>query len=228
MPVVKAHRLSLCVPVLALLAACGGSPSTAAAPDFGPLPSPGPSGDLDRAAMAALLLQPQDLPDLPQRREFASAELTRQATPQLALCRPPEPVGPHEVANVLAKSGKLGTVQLFQVVSAFADPTAATAAYQSALDSARACARFTEGTRTFRVQDLTALPARPGAVGFQYRLTTPDVIGGDVRTLARAGRFTVLLTGFGQPPAGTTLLDYQAAALRRALARLPASGTSGP
>ena len=214
-------RLLGCLTVLALVAACAGSPSTAATPDPGPLPSPGPSGDLTKAAMSALLLQQADLPDLTVRREFASAELTRQPTPQLALCRAQEPVGPHELANVLATSGKIGTIEVFQVVAAFADDAAAKAAYAAYLANARACSSFTEGPRSFRVQDLASLPARPDASGFHYRLTTPDVVGGDVRTVATKGRYTVLVTGYGVPPAGLSVLDYQATAMTRALDRLP-------
>ena len=173
--------------------------------------------------MAALLLQQQDLPDLPVRREFASAELTRQPTPQLALCRPQEPVGPHELASVLAKSGKIGTIEVFQVISAFADEAGARAAYSAYLASARTCSSFTEGPRSFRVQDFASLPPRPDAAGFHYRLTTPDLVGGDVRTVATKGRYTLLVTGYGQPPAGMSVLDYQAAAMSKALDRLPAA-----
>lgn len=215
----------LLIPALAwlVLALAGCAGSTGSAPLLSPEPiaSPGPSGDLSKAAMAALLLQPNDLPELPVRREFASAELTSQATPQLALCRPSEPVGPHELANVLAKSGKIGTAQIFQVVAAFADAAAAADAYAGQLAAARECTTFTQNGRSFRVQDLAPLPARADATGFHYRLTTPDVGFGDVRTVARKGRFTVLVTGFGQPPAGQTLLGFQAAAMTKALDRLP-------
>ncbi len=202
-------RLLGCLCTLVLLAACG-NPPAAAAPDLGPRSSPGPSGNRTRAALTALLLQAKDLPDLPVRRTFACAELTRQATPQLALCRAQASVGPHELTSELVSSGRIDTVKVFEVVSAFADEDAAHGV-PGHLTSGRTCSAFTEQTRTFQVDGLASPPARPDATGFHYRLTTPDVVGGDVRTVTTKGRFTVLVSGYGQPPAGQALLDYRRA-----------------
>ncbi len=208
---------------LVLLASgCGGSATQAAteAPRNEPAASPGPVGDLSKEQLRALLLRPEDTPDLPVRRDFAAAELSRQAVPQLALCQDQGPAAPHQLANVLVKSGEIGTVQVFEILAAYADASAAAAAYAADLATARACPSFPNGGRVLTLQDLTVLPPTAETARFQYRLTTPDVIGGDVRTLGRRGRFTVLVTGYGKPPAGQTLLGYQAAVITRALDRL--------
>lgn len=206
-----------------LLTGCSG-PSTPATylPSAAPTSS-GPSGDLPRARLSALLLQPADLPGLTQRREFTSAELTTQATPQLALCRAAAPTGPHEIANVIAQSGATGAVKVFEVVGAYADATAARAAYDADVANARACTSYTSGDVAYAVEGLAPVPVPPPAEAVHYRLTTPSVVGGDVRTYAVSGRFTLLVSGFGAPPGGQPLLDYQADVLRRALARLPAA-----
>lgn len=206
------------------LAGCssdGGRPATYL-PSEAPT-SAGPQGDLPKSRLSALLLQPADLPGLTQRREFTSAELTTQATPQLALCRPAAPTGPHELANVIAQSGATGAVKVFQVVGAYADAAAARAAYDADVANARACTSYTVGDVAYAVEDLAPVTVAAPAEAVHYRLTTPSVVGGDVRTYAVSGRFTVLVSGFGAPPGGQPLLDYQADVLRRALARLPAS-----
>jgi hypothetical protein len=216
------------VAVLSLaLAGCSASSGAAGGGTAGEVPaaplaatSSAPAGDLSRAQLSALLLQPADLPDLPQRREFASAALSTQAPPQLALCRAAAPTAPHQLANVLASSGKAGAVQVFQVLSAYVDPAGAQAAYDRALADARGCRTYASQGRSFAVEDLADLAVPAGATAAQYRLTTPDVVGGDVRTLAVSGRYVVLVTGYGAPPQGQTLLGYQADVLRRALARL--------
>lgn len=199
---------------LLLLAACGPSRSAApAAPLSAGPPSPVP-------ALAALLLQSGDLPDQPLRRESTSAAATSQETPQLALCREPAPVGPHQLASVLAKARAMGQAQVFEIVSVFADAPAAHAAFTRALSAARACPSYIGQGVRFTVADL-AQPAVAGAdEALHYRLTTPSVIDGDVRTLARRGRYLVLLTGYGAPPAGQTLLGFQAAVMTKAVRRL--------
>lgn len=182
--------------------------------------SAAPAGDLSQSRLSGLLLQPADLPDLPQRRQYASAALSTQAPPQLALCRAAPPTAPHALANVLAKGTAVGQVQVFEVLSAYQDAAGAQAAYAQALAAARACPTYQAQGTSFTVQDLADVPVPAGDQAAHYRLTTPDVVGGDVRTLAVAGRFVVLVTGYGAPPAGQPLLDYQAAVLGRALARL--------
>lgn len=191
-----------------------------APPPSAPRPVAPPAGGLSEPALSALLLTPADLPDLPQRREFRSVALTTQPTPQLALCRPAAPEPAHQLANVLAKPAQMGRVDVFEVVSVFADGAAAATAFDQVEASARACPRFTQGGVPFAVEGLVA-PAVPSAdQTLSYRLTTPGVVGSDVRTLARAGRVLVLVTGYGVPPAGQTLQDFQTATVRRAVARV--------
>lgn len=203
----------------ALLSACSSTPTPV------PLPPPSttrpPQGDLSQAAMSALLLQAADLPGLTQRRQFASAVLSTQATPQLTLCQAPVPDAPHALANVLAQSGQVGRAEVFEVVSAYADGAAAQAAFDRAVGAAQACNAYQAQAVAFRVEDLGPVDVPAGAQAQHYRLTTPSVVGGDVRTLARSGRFLVLVSGFGAPPGGQPLLDYQADVLRTALRRLP-------
>lgn len=209
---------------LLLLAGCssGTVPTTTPAPTTTAptATAPAPDGDLSAARLTAMLLSPADLPDLPQRRQYARAQLTTQAPPQLDLCRPAAPDAPHATANVLAQSGRTGAVQVFQIVSAYADPAAARAALDRAVATAQACLTYTAQGVPFRVEDLGPVDVGPGASAVHYRLTTPDVVGGDVRTLAAKGRYTVLVSGYGAPPAGQSLLDYQAGVIRTALARL--------
>lgn len=214
-------RLLLALALVVLVPAC-----SADAPQAAPLggratTAPAPVGDLTAAQLSDLLLQPEDLPGLSQRRPFASAALSTQATPQLSLCRPTVPDAPHAIANVLASSGTPGAAQVFQVLSAYADPAGAQAAFARAVDAARGCPAYEVDSTPYRVEDLAevAVPGSDGAA--HYRLTTPEVVGGDVRTLARAGRFLVLVTGFGAPPEGQTLLEFQAGVAARAVARLP-------
>ena len=204
--------------LLGLLGACSSGPrATLPAPTASPA---GPRGDLSAAQLSARLLQPADLPDLPTRRPYASATLTTQAPPQLALCHAATPTAPHALANVLAQGSSTGQVQVFEVLSVYADPAGAAGAYAQALADARACSSYTFQGRPFTVTDLAEVPVPGGAQATHYRLTTPDVVGGDVRTLAVQGRYAVLITGYGAPPAGQSLLDYQAAVLQQALARL--------
>jgi hypothetical protein len=167
-----------------------------------------------------MLLQPADLTGLSQRRVFASSGLTTQSTPQLSLCRSPAPVGAHELANVIAQSGKPGGVKVFEIVSVFVDEAAARAAFARHLADARACARYVVDGITHRVVGLATLELGAGTDAAQYGLVTSDVLSGDVRTYVRRGSTTVLITGFGAPPTGEPLLTYQAALMRKALARL--------
>jgi hypothetical protein len=202
---------------VALSAGCGGS--TPPSVD-GPLPSPSPTGAVSQSRLESMLLQPADLAGLGQRRAFASAGLTTQSTPQLFLCRPPVAVAAHELANVLAQSGKPGGVKVFEVVSVYDDEAAAKAVFDRHVADARACGRFTSSGIVHRVTGLTALRLGTGVDAVQYGDVTSDVLSGDVRTYARRGRTTVLLTGFGAPPSGGPLLSYQVDLMRKALARL--------
>ncbi len=203
-----------------LLTGCSGSAPATYLPSAAPT-TRAPTGDLSGQRLAALLLQPADLPGLTQRREFTSAAVTTQATPQLALCRPAVATAPHELANVIAQSGAVGTVKVFEIVGAYADAAGAQAAYDADVANARACTSYTAAGVAYAVEDLAPVTVPAPAQALHYRLTTPAVVGGDVRTYAVQGRFTVLVTGFGAPPAGQPLLDYQADVLRKALARLP-------
>ena len=204
-----------------LLAGCSSADAGQATAGSVPaVPLAAPAGGLSQAQLQGLLLQTADLPDLPQRTVYAGVERSTQAPPQLALCQEAPPTAPHQLANVLAKGGGVGQVQVFEVVQVYADPAAAAAAYAQALAAARACPTYASQGRTFAVEDLADV-AVPGAdQALHYRLTTPDVVGGDVRSLALRGRYVVLVTGYGAPPAGQSLLDYQADVLRRATARL--------
>ena len=186
-----------------------------------PSASPAAQGDLSAQALQGMLLQATDLPGLPSRRPSASADLTTQATPQLALCQPQQPVAPHQLANVLAQAPGPPPLKVFEVLSVYADEVGATAAYSRAVTAARACPTFQAQGTAFTVTDLADVPAGPGVYATHYRLTAPGVIAGDVRTVARKGRYTVLITGFGAAPGGQPLLDYQAGLLTAALARLP-------
>jgi len=187
-------------------------------PGAGPEPSASPTGPVVTAQLEAMLLQPADLVGLAQRRVFASAGLTTQSTPQLSLCRSPVPVGPHELANVIAESGKPGTVKVFEVVSVFVDEAAAKAAFARHVADAHGCGKYVADGITHRIAGLTTLAIGDEAV--QYGVVTSDVLSGDVRTYARRGNTTVLITGFGAPPTGGPLLAYQADLMRKALARL--------
>lgn len=216
----------LALPLLvAALAGCSPStPASSAAPAPSPAPTPSETpmpGGLTSAQLTGLLLQPADLPSTPTRRESAVTAATTQPAPQLALCTTPRPVAAHQVATLLAKPPQMGQAQLFQLVSVFGDPAGANAAFAAAADAAAQCPSFTVDGTTFTVTDV-ARPALAGAdETLQYRMSTPDVVRGDVRTLVRAGRYLVLLTGFGAPPAGQAPLAFQADAAAKALARLP-------
>lgn len=207
--------------VVTSAAGCSGDRTTAQGPLPGPATStsPAPQGDLSYARLGTLLLQPEDLPGLGQRRQYASADLVTQATPQLALCTPLAPDAPHQTANVLAQSGRTGQANVFEVLSAYVDEAGATAAFTRAEAAARSCTSYSAQGVTFTVEDLAPVPLE-GATGLHYRVTTPDVVRGDVRTLVRSGRYVLLVTGYGAPPDGLTLLDFQADVARKALARL--------
>jgi hypothetical protein len=201
----------------ALVAACGGRSSPSV---DGPQPSPSPTGVVAKSRLESMLLQPSDLPGLSKLRVFASAGLTTQSTPQLSLCRTVRPVGPHELANVIAESGKPGGVKVFEIVSVFADDAAARAAFNGHVADARACGKYVADGVTHRVTGLASVDVGAGTNAVQYGVVTSDVLSGDVRTYARRGSTTVLITGFGAPPGGGTLLAYQAGLMRAALARL--------
>lgn len=216
----------LALPLLATaLAGCASSaPASSAAPAVPPssTPSETPMPDgLTAQQLTGLLLQPADLPSAPTRRESAVTAATTSPAPQLALCTTPQPVAAHQVATLLAKPPQLGQAQLFQLVSVFVDPAGATAAFAAAADAAARCPSFTVDGATFAVTDVAHPAVRGADQTLQYRLTTPDVVRGDVRTLVRSGRYLVLLTGFGAPPDGQAPLAFQADAAGKALARLP-------
>lgn len=222
MPSLRWPRVRLAALVfvlLALTAACGG-PSAAPAALPAPQPSAGPTGAVPSARLKAMLVQPADLAGLGQRRVFASNAVTTLPTPQLALCHPTTSVGPHELANVIAESAQPGGVKVFEIVSVFADEAAAKAAYAVALADARGCTSYASSTVAYRVQGLASVDVGAGATAVHYALITSDVVSGDVRTLARRGSYTVLISGFGRPPTGQPLLAYQADVMRKALARL--------
>jgi hypothetical protein len=201
---------------LAVLSGCSGSSS----PSADPKPTPSPSGPVAKAQLEAMLLQPADLLGLTKRRTFAEPGLTTQSTPQLSLCRDATAVGPHEIANVIAESGKPGGVKVFEIVSVFADEAAAKAAYAGHVADAKACPSFANGGVTHRVTGLRSVSLGTGVDAVQYAVVASDVLSGDVRTYARRGNTTVLITGFGAPPSGGPLLAYQADLMRKALSRL--------
>ena len=205
------------VVAVVLVAGCGGGSSPSV---DGPQPSPSPTGTVSQSRLESMLLQPSDLTGLPQRRAFASNGVTTQSTPQLFLCRPAVAVATHELANVIAESGKPGGVKVFEVVSVFADDASAKAVFAGHVANARACGRFTVGGIVHRVTGLTTLSLGAGVEAVQYGDVTSDVLSGDVRTYARRGNATVLISGFGAPPTGVPLLTYQADLMRKALARL--------
>lgn len=213
------------VPVLSVVVLLAGCSSDREGTRVVPVPtvatsSPAPQGDVPSDRLTALLLQPEDLTGLPSRRPSASARLTTQGSPQLALCQAPVADAPHEVANQLAQSGGTPPLSVFQVVSVYADAAAATEEYDRAVAAARACPAFSAGGTAFTVSDLAEVPVPAPAAATHYRLAAPDTVSGDVRTLARDGRYLVLISGYGAPPAGQPLLDYQAALMQKAVARL--------
>jgi hypothetical protein len=196
------------------------SPSTAPAAAAEVSSSPAPQGTLPAAALQAKLLQPADLPTLTNRREFASADLTTQATPQLALCTQAAPVAPHELASVLAKPVAAGQVQVFELLSAYASASAARQAFDRAVSDTAHCSSYAVDGVPYRVVDVSRPRIAGAQAVLQYRLTTPSVVGGDVRTLGLSGSWLVLVTGYGAPPQGQDLLHYQAAVLAKAVHRL--------
>jgi len=201
------HRPVAALILLALTVSCSSSSSGAVPPTAaGPAASPVPTGSVTASALRSRLLQPSDLPDLSNRREFSSADLSTQAAPQLALCHDAQPVPVHELASVLAKPTQLGKAQVFQVLSAFTTASQAQQAYDQALRDARTCLHYTSAGVVF--------------AAFHYRLTTPSVVAGDMRTLARVGKYLVLLTGYGRPPTGQTALGFQQSAMASAVRRL--------
>jgi hypothetical protein len=200
----------LLVLVLLLATACGGSSSPRSTPDVAQTAGP----------LAPLLLQSADLPDLPQRRAFAAPDSTTQPTPQLALCRPATATASHGLANVLFTSPQPGVARVFEVVSSYADDVTARRVFDAAAAAIRQCRTFTAQGTAFTVADARTVPLLPSAQVVQYRLTTRDVISGEVRTVARQGRFVLLLTGYGRPTGGQPLLDFQATVMRKALDRL--------
>ena len=211
-------RLLLTAAATVLLVGCGGASSTPIA--TGPSSAPKPSGDLSKTQLSAMLLQPADLPELPQRRVYASPALTTELTPQLALCRPAAATAPHAVANVIAGSSAAGMARVFEVVMAYPDAAAATAAHAASKATAYACPSYQAQGVTYEVHDLSEQPVGPGTTAVQYRLTTPGLTDGDVRTFAQQGRFTVFVTASGGPHRGQAMLDYQSTIMRKALARL--------
>jgi hypothetical protein len=200
----------LLVAAILLTAACGGSGSPRSAPDVAQAAGP----------LAPLLLQSSDIPDLPSRRAFAAPDSTTQATPQLALCRPASATASHGLANVLFTSPQPGVVRVFEVLSSYDDEQTARREFDTAAAAIRQCRTFTAQGTAFTVADARSVALLPAAEVVQYRLTTRDVISGEVRTVGQQGRFVVLLTGYGRPTSGQPLLDFQADVMRKALARL--------
>jgi hypothetical protein len=198
------------------LAACGGSSTPAQ-----PAASPSPAGDVPKAQLESMLLQPADLVGLSGRRVFAAPGLTTQSTPQLSLCVPPVAVGPHEIANVIASVSRPGGVKVFEVLSAYVDEAAARAAYDAGVAAAHRCTSYQDSGIAHRVTGLSPVQLGPAVRAIHYALVTSDVVSGDVRTYAQRGRWTVLVSGFGAPPDGGELLAYQESLMRKALARLP-------
>lgn len=215
-------RLMLTLAATVLLAGCGGSSAVPAdtAVVAGPSVRPAPAGDLPQARLSALLLQPADLPDLAQRRVYASPALTTELTPQLALCRPAAATAAHEVANVILSSAKLGMAKVFEVVMAYPDAAAATVAQAASTATAYACPSYQAQGVTYEVHDLAPVPVGPGTTAVQYRLATAGLTDGDVRTFAQQGRFTVFVTASGGTHRGRAMLDYQSEIMRKALLRL--------
>ncbi len=200
--------------LLAALVGCTGTSAThpAVAPAHA-----GPTGDLAESRLRALLLQPADLAGLPQRRTYAATDLSTVTTPQLAPCGGATADPPHEVANVIAESPVPGAVRVFELLNAYGDPAAALASFSRARAALDAC-RAHPGAG-FAVASVGS-PILAGAAVFQYRVVTADTVSGDVRTFLRAGRFTVLLTGYGRPPGGLSGLAFQLDLAGKALARL--------
>jgi hypothetical protein len=203
--------------MLVCLAGCGGSSHGSL---DGPLPSPSPTGAVSQSRLEAMLLQSSDLAGLGARRAFASAGMTTQATPQLALCRAAAAVGPHELANVIADAARPGGVKIFELVSVFAGEAAAKAAFARVVADAHACTTYSSGGVGHRITQLSSVDVGAGAEAVHYALVTSDVVSGDVRTVARRGSVVVLISGFGAPPTKQPLLDYQADLMRKALARV--------
>lgn len=215
------RHLPLVAALLVSSAACGGaSPAPAVPPPGSVALTAGSATALSTGQLLGLLLQPSDLPDLARRRPFASAALTSAAIPQLALCRPPAVAAPHQVANVIAETAGLGMVSVFEVVLAYPDENAARAAYTYDRATATACSSYQSQGAVYQVHDLQQLPVPAGVQALQYRLDTAGLTGGDVRSYAQHGRFTVLVTGVGTPGGKTALPEYQREVLRKALARL--------
>lgn len=205
-----------------LTAGCSTAASTTGAVPFPDEPSAAPvqQGGTPEAQLRGMLLTLTDVPALVERRESASADLTTQATPQLALCTAGGAVAAHEIASVIAKPGRPGQAQVFELLSVFATPAAARQAFDAGAAAAGRCRSYSAAGTPFRVVDVGS-PSLVGAdAALQYRLTTPNVVSGDVRTLAVSGRSLVLLTGYGAPPAGQTLLGFQASVMVKALHRL--------
>lgn len=193
--------------------ACSGSSAPAASGD--PKPSGSPVGDLSR-----LLLRSADVPGLTLGQASTASTATTEPPPQLSLCKPLAPVGSHAVTGVIARPSRPGKVQVFELVSVFADAAAAGEAFAAAEAAARGCPTFASDAVSFKVVDLsTALVAGADAT-LRYRLVASDVIAGDVRTLVQKGRYLVLLSGFGAPPAGQTALEFQAGVAAKALTHL--------
>ena len=130
-------------------------------------------------------------------------------------------MAPHQLASVISETAQVGKAKVFEVLSVYADATAARAAYLQDVANTRACLSYRAQGTDFRIQDLAPVAVQGGAEALHYTLLTPAVVGGDSRTFARKGRFTLLITGYGTPAVDQPLLDFQAAVLRKALARLP-------
>jgi len=207
-----AASAAACVLVLGLTA-CSGSSAPADPAD--PAPTGSPVGDLSR-----LLLKAGDVPGLTLGQASTATTATTDPPPQLSLCKASTPVGSHAVTGVIARPATPGKVQVFELVSVFADAAAAGEAFAAAEASARGCPTFASDEVRFKVVDLATEPIAGADATLQYRLVASDVIAGDVRTLVQKGRYLVLLSGFGAPPAGQTALEFQAGVAEKALTHL--------
>lgn len=199
--------------MLLAVSACSGSSAPADAGD--PKPTGSPVGDLSR-----LLLRASDVPGLTLGQASTASTATTDSPPQLSLCKPAAPVGSHAVTGVIARPAKPGKAQVFELVSVFADAAAARAAFDAAEASARGCPKFASDDVSFTVVDLSTDPVPGADATLRYRLVASDVIAGDVRTLVQKGRYLVLLSGFGAPPAGQTALEFQSGVAEKALTHL--------
>jgi hypothetical protein len=180
-------------------------------------PSMSMTGALPAARLRTALLQAPDLPGLPEQRPHVDATVTTEQPPQLGLCASAGPRLPHQSANLYAKGTTPGQATVFESVGVYSTAADADAVYAVQAANPTRCPSYDAGGTRVRVADLAAVPVPAPARAVHYRLVTPDVVSGDVRTLGVSGRIIVLISGYGRPPAGQTLLGYQSGLLAKAL-----------